>query len=148
MKDISPSIFTNSVIYFFIGLTVLLGINFFDYRRLKVYGFNLYAGTIFIWLMLLGLGKTFINGKPYLNLGFININYIDVTPVLLTIAVAGIFLNKDWAKPNWFVSTVFLLIVPNILYIGSSSVASAIIYTVVYLILMVLSGARKNSMLA
>lgn len=149
IKRISISVFTNSVIYIFLGLAVLLGITFFDYRILKVYGLHLFAGTMFIWAMhlVLGIGKTIFNGKPYLNLGFININYVDTTPVLFAVALAGIFFNKDWSKPYWFISTLFLLIVPNIFYIISNSWATAVIYTVVFLILLSLSEVRKKQLM-
>ncbi|MTI79534.1 MAG: FtsW/RodA/SpoVE family cell cycle protein [Firmicutes bacterium] len=147
MGDISVSIFPKGVIYFFLGLVVLLAITFFDYRRLKAYGMHLFVGTILIWLMLLAFGTTIVNGKPYLNLGFININYIDVTPFLFTVALAGIFFNKDWSKPNWFVSPIFLLIVPNIFYIISNSFSAAIIYTLVFFILIVFCGVTKRQLL-
>lgn len=146
MRHISVSVFTNSVVYVVIGLAVLLGLAYFDYRKLKFYGWHLFAGTMFVWLMLLVFGGTMVNGKPYLNLGFININYVDVTPVLLAAALAGIFFNKDWSKPNWFVNTVLLLLVPNILYLMSSSWNTAVIYTVMFLVLMLLSGVSKKQL--
>ncbi|SHK39849.1 FtsW/RodA/SpoVE family cell cycle protein [Desulforamulus aeronauticus] len=149
-KKLSVSIFTNSVIYVFFGLAVLLGITYFDYRKLKNFGWQLFSGTMFIWLMLLMspmLGST-TNVKPYLNLGFINIDYIGATPFLLTVALASIFFNKDWSKPNWFVSTIFLLIVPNIFYFMSPSFTGVIIYTAVFLILLSLAGVSKKQLTA
>ncbi len=144
-KKLSISVFTNSVIYAFFGLAVLFGITYFDYRKLKTFGWQLFSGTMFIWLMLLMLGSM-TNGKPYLNLGFINIDYIGATPFLLTVALASIFFNKDWSKPNWFVSTVFLLIVPNIFYFMSPSFSGVIIYTAVFLILLSLAGISKKQL--
>ncbi len=141
MKDVS--IFAKSVIYLFLGLVVLIGVTYYDYRKLKAYGSYLFVGTMLVWLILLLLSKT-VNGKPYLNLGFISISYIDIAPVLLAIALAGIFYNKDWSKPKWFASTVFLLIVPNIFYVISNSMAAAVIYTVVFLTLMLISGASRK----
>lgn len=145
LRDIS--LFIPSIIYAVMGLVLLLGITFFDYRKLKSYGLYLFAGTMLIWLMLLLLGKTIVDNKPYLNLGFISIDYISITPVLLTIALASILLNKDWSKGNWFVVPLLLLSIPNVFYITSNSITTAVIYTAVFLILMSVSGARKKQLM-
>jgi cell division protein FtsW (lipid II flippase) len=145
MRHISVLVFTKSLVYVAIGLAVLLGVAYFDYRKLKLYGRHLFAGTMFIWLLLLMFGGT-INGKPFFILGFFSINYVDLTPVLLAVALAGIFLNKDWSKPNWFVNTLLLLLVPNILYLNCLSASAAVIYTVVFLVLMLMSGASKKQL--
>lgn len=141
-------VFSNTMFYTLLGIAALLGITYFDYRKLKDYGWYLFAGTMIIWLMILGIGDTVINGKPYLNLGFIVINYVDsVTPVFLAVAVASIFINTEWSQANWFLSPLLLLVVPNMFYILSNSLATAFIYTVIILALMLLSGVNKKQTL-
>ncbi|RYD05767.1 hypothetical protein N752_07695 [Desulforamulus aquiferis] len=94
MSKLSFSVFTNSVIHLVLGFAVLLAITFFDYRRLKAYGWHIFIGTMLIWLLLLGVGGTVVNGKPYWTPGFINIDYIGITPFLLSVSLAGIFSTK------------------------------------------------------
>ncbi|GAB6180376.1 FtsW/RodA/SpoVE family cell cycle protein [Desulfotomaculum defluvii] len=145
---VSVPVFSRSLSYTLLGLVALLGMTYFDYRKLKVYGWHLFAGTMFVWLMILVLSNTVINGKPYLNLGFIVINYVDaVTPAFLAVALASIFINKEWSKNSWFLSPVLLLVVPDIFYIMSSSWATAGIYTVMFLAIMLLSGVDKKQLI-
>ncbi|MEG6615187.1 FtsW/RodA/SpoVE family cell cycle protein [Peptococcaceae bacterium 1198_IL3148] len=67
--------------------------------------------------------------------------------IVSMLAVAGIFFNKDWAKPSWFATSVLLLLVPNIFYVVSNSWSSAVIYTMVFLVLMSLAGVSKKQLI-
>ncbi|MDO7786576.1 FtsW/RodA/SpoVE family cell cycle protein [Desulforamulus aquiferis] len=144
MSKLSFSVFTNSVIHLVLGFAVLLAITFFDYRRLKAYGWHIFIGTMLIWLLLLGVGGTVVNGKPYWTPGFINIDYIGITPFLLSVSLAGIFFNQAGLKGHGIIKAFVLFTVPNVFYIISNSLSTALIYTLVFLILLFLAGASRK----
>lgn len=130
-----------TLIYAGIGLVVAVGLHYLDYRRLQYYGWYLYGATLALWLLVLAFGPQ-VNGYPYFIIGSFSVNFVSITPFLLAVAVAAIFTHWRWDSIGWL-RAVVLLMVPNVLYLATPSLISVAIYTTVFLVLMLLSGADK-----
>ena len=148
----SLHLFVKSVIFTSIGTAMLLWLHFYDFRKLRPYTSHFYAGTILLWLAVLMVGPP-LDGKSFLALGSVSIggqnhslfiNYIGITPFFLTLALAGIFIGKDWTNRSWVIKAASLLIIPNFLYMISGTAYLAVIYTLVFIVLMALSGAQQT----
>ncbi|WP_094604183.1 Peptidoglycan glycosyltransferase MrdB [Sporomusa silvacetica DSM 10669] len=148
----SLHLFVKSVIFTGIGTVMLLWLHYSDFRKLRPYTPHLYAGTILLWLAVLMLGPS-LDGKSFLALGtaFIGgrnhslfINYIGITPFFLILALAGIFIGKDWTNKPWAIKAAALLIIPDFLYMISNTAYLAVVYTLVFIVLMAMSGAQKT----
>ncbi|KAF1085530.1 Rod shape-determining protein RodA [Sporotomaculum syntrophicum] len=137
----SSSLFAKSLIYSLAGMLITVGMYFFNYRRLKSMSWPLYVGALVLWLCVLWQGSS-INGKPYLNLGFITIDFAEIALFFLTVAIAGIFTDRNWQQPNYLFKTSGLLLFPIILALMSSSLTTAFLYALIFLIIMRTSGAK------
>jgi len=117
----------------------LLFMLFVDYYKLKRFSWHIYWATLAIWLTTIVFGSAY-GGRSMLNLGFALIDFPSLAPFLLAFALAGIF--ADWRWEGWMsrIKTVMLLLLPTILGLITPAASSVIIYAVLFLVLMGISG--------
>lgn len=137
----ASSLFIRSIIFTLAGVLIAVGVNFYNYQNLKSLSWHLYIGTLLVWFYVLWQGP-FYNGQPYLHLGFITINFVEAAPFFLAIAIAGIFADWDWHQPNNLFKAFTLLMFPVIFALMSSSITASLLYALVFLIIMRVSGAK------
>lgn len=140
-REKSLSLFPNSLVWLSLGLIVAVGINCLDYRKIRRFSMYLYAGTLLVWLFVLQFGPVY-NGKRFLNLFLVQIDFIGITPFLLIVALAGIFSRWNWDQRGWFVKAFILYVVPCLFFShGSMYFWGNILYTAAFLILILFAGA-------
>jgi cell division protein FtsW (lipid II flippase) len=127
---------------------VVIGLYFFDYRKLEKHSLKIYGGTMLLLAgtMLFGLSA---NGqKIYLALGPLplTINTFSVSPIFFSIALAGIFKNFDWSQPKKICQGLIFVLLP-FLFLLNGSLVAAVIYAVTCITLMMASGARPKILL-
>lgn len=123
------SLFINKTVAVTLGIAIALSFFYFDYRKLKGYSTYLYYATLLalsITVFFSG-GKiiTFINAKPMLNLGFMVIDIINLSPYLFVISLAGILSNWNSDSQKSYFRIISLFVVPILLY-GKAFVISPI----------------------
>ena len=120
-----------STIMFVVGIVIIVGLYFFDYRKIKPFSKYLYIGTS-IFLILGGRYGIFYRVTR-------NFNYI--TPFLYAIALSGIFSEYRWQRDKIF-SNLIILFLPIIMIIAfqSSVVTPIIMYFTMILVLILISG--------
>ena len=120
-----------SIIMFVAGIVIIVGLYFFDYRKIKPFSKYLYIGTS-IFLILGGRYRIFYRVTR-------NFNYI--TPFLYAIALSGIFSEYRWQKDKIF-SNLIILFLPIIMIIAFqfSVVTPIIMYFTMILVLILISG--------
>lgn len=133
-------LFQQSLVYYFIGTVLMIGIYIFDYRKLLKYSKHIYIGTIIIIISTILFGVR-INGTSYLNIGFTNINFTGISPFFLVIAFAGIFESWDWATSFKFVLGIVIMFIP-IMLLSTSSLSIAFICIVLCITIMITSKAK------
>ncbi|ACV62996.1 Cell division membrane protein-like protein [Desulfofarcimen acetoxidans DSM 771] len=139
-------IFTRSLIFIIIGAVIGTGLYFFDYRKLEPYSKHIYLVSVLTLVIVIILGQRF-NDNLYLRIGPLYLNIVDISPLLLSIALSGIFNNWDWNKPKKLFQGLLLCVVPLILILVIGSMSNSIIYSITCIILMIVSGARyRNSL--
>jgi cell division protein FtsW (lipid II flippase) len=121
-----PSFFTKKVIYSAIGIIFMLGLCFWDYRKLLPYSRHFYVATLLVMGWSLLFGKQ-INGSSQLHLGLTTINFISVSPFLLIICLAGI-MASNWNGSIFPVKLTMYVLLPCVLYGLDHSSMSMIIY--------------------
>jgi cell division protein FtsW (lipid II flippase) len=158
----SVSVFTNSLFWFSLGLIIAAGMYFFDYRKIKSCSWYLFWGILLVWLTVLLFGPE-VSSRHMLNL--FGIDFVMITPFLLTIALAGIFSKWDWRQEKGSLKVLFLLapgkrrrkfkcragsllkafvllVIPCVFYLESAVISGAVLYAAVFLLLMRASGAK------
>lgn len=139
--------FERALVWATVGILLVFAIQWVDYRCTQLIARQIYLGTLVVWI----LGFAFrhsVKGKPYLFFGSLQINFVDVTPYILIVALSGLLSQWDWATNKGILKGSLLGILPIVLYFLSNSFAAGITFSVVFLMLMLVSGAKKSYTLA
>ncbi len=133
-------IFENSLFFALISLFVIVGLYFFDYRKLEKYSKYLYLATLAILVFTVFNGVASGGNRLWIKIGFYHINFVAVSPLLFIIALAGIFNHGDWNSPKQRVQRFLLLAIPLIVMLMAPSISVGVTYIVACIVLMVVSG--------
>ena len=136
-------IFTRSLALTIIGAVIVIGCYLFDYRRLEPLSMHIYWGTVLIIAMIFILGQR-VNGQLYFSIGSLSFDFVEISPLLLCIALAGIFNKWNWSEPKRMLQGFLLFWIPLFLILLSTSLTASVIYTVTYITLVIVSGASKK----
>lgn len=166
----SPSqLFNKTLLFNLMGTLAAVLLYFFDYRKIKPFSKHIYIGTLAVLSLTLFSGGS-VNGIKYISIGPFNINFVAISPVLLIIALAGIFDQWDFKSPKeislsikfsksrtWEVSlnsplqiilVLFMMFVPAILMLAYPSITSAGIYCTSFMVLLAVAGVKLKYVLS
>ncbi len=140
-------IFERSVFFSFVSVIIIVGLYFFDYRKLEGYSKHIYVGTLFMLIITILWGNQANGSKSWLDLGPFTINFVAISPVLLIAALAGIFNKWDWNKPFKLVQAIALLAVPLFLISLAPSFSTGAIFIITGMVMMIVSGAKMKQVI-
>lgn len=140
-------IFERSLFYSLMSIIAIVGLYFFDYRKLEKYSKHIYLGTLLILILTLFWGVEANGSRSWLVLGPLKINFVTVSPVLFIIALAGIFSHWDWSKRFKLVQALALFAVPLFLILLAPSISTGAIFIVSCMVLMIVSGAKMKQVI-
>ncbi|MFP3916606.1 FtsW/RodA/SpoVE family cell cycle protein [Lysinibacillus telephonicus] len=133
----------NKVIFIIIGLIVAIGIMYFDYRKLKRFGYLFYAAGVGLIIFLQLFTNSIVNGEQMISLGGIDIQVWMAIPLFL-IAWASIFSNtsfKLWHCIGLFAFSIYL-------FLWIANLSMLFIYIVIVSVLFLQSKfSRKEKLL-
>ncbi|MFL0248411.1 FtsW/RodA/SpoVE family cell cycle protein [Candidatus Clostridium stratigraminis] len=136
------AILGKSLIFSFIGIAISIGLYFFDYRKLNNYSKYLYYASIFILIYLIFVGSPVNGVKQYLSISSLSINISSIVLLLFLISLSGIFYKLNWEDKKNLLYAFALFIIPNFLFVLLPSLTTCIIYSTVFLMLILASGAK------
>lgn len=131
------SIFLTSLLFLPLALISAAALCFFDYRKLKPCSIYLYA-TVVIILFLLTKQETYLSMSR---------NFIAASPLILSIALAGILDKLNWNNSRHFWLSLGLLFIPYLVLLIKLSPPAAIIYALMFLTQMLVSRAKIRQLL-
>lgn len=135
-------IFQKSLTFYAIGIVLIVGLFLFDYRKLLNFSRYIYIGSVLILAFTILFGD-YVNGVQYLSLGAYNINFAQISPFFLIIALAGIFHNWNFADLKKYVPGLTLMALPALLIlIHKGSFPTLIVYSVACLVLLIASKVK------
>lgn len=142
-------IFIRSLVLTIMGAVTVVGLYLFNYRRLEPFSRHIYWGTVLFLVMTFIMGQR-VNGKLYLSIGSILFDFVEITPLLLGIALSGILSKWNWNDFKRMLQGFLLCLLPLIFILASPSLTAGVIYTVTCITLVIVSGAgpRKALLLA
>lgn len=133
-----------SIIYTIVGLSILIGLYFLDYRSIRKYSIQIYIGTIIFFIMCFFWSSPFINGgRLWIGFGGITINYVQVALFTFIVSIAGIFHNYNWSGARNLIKGIVIGLFPTILFILVPSMVMAVTYMVAAFTIIILSGIKK-----
>lgn len=140
-------IFGNSLLFSFMSLISIIGLYFFDYRKLERYSKYIYLGTLLILTFTILWGNQANGSKSWLTLGPFNINVVAIGPLLFMVALSGIFNKWDWDNNFKLLQGLVLFVVPLILILKARPpISTGFIYSIASIVIMIVSGAKLKKL--
>lgn len=136
----SIKIFQKNFIFYIIGIASMIGLYFFDYRKILPYSKYIYIGSVIISFLQVATG-VHVYGRPYFHFGFLTIDLTPFTLVLFLISLSGILQQWNWKNPYRFLLGLVIIILPEFLLLTSKS-STFYIYIIACITLMIGSKAK------
>lgn len=137
---LTASFFIKGLIYTTLGVFIIAGLYFFDYRKLEAYSKHIYVGTILLLAITYFTGLL-ISGKHWLQIGGVTLDVAAISPLLFAISLAGILNKWDWSKSRMLLSGLLLCVMPLVFILLNGSLAAGVIYFITCMVFLIVSGA-------
>ncbi len=140
-------LFEKSLLYSLMSLISIIGLYFFDYRKIERFSKHIYLGTLIILIFTVFWGIQASGSRSWLIIGPFSVNYVAVSPFLFIAALAGIFNKWDWSNPLKLMQGLALFAMPLIFILKAPSISTGAIYVVASMVLMIVSGAKLKQII-
>lgn len=127
-----PDLFINSLVYDAIGIGIVLGLYFLDYKKIKKFFWIIYLGTLIF--MVLSFAITPFQAY-YLS---------QLVPFLFVLGAAGIFDKWNTKTPINLALEMVMLILPIILLTRGSNIYSMFICYIIGIVILAVTGIKKR----
>jgi len=150
--NISLAYFTKQVIFLGIGLILMLGLSFFDWRGFRENPYFILVLYFVCFLFLLGLFffVSEIRGvKSWYKIGPVSFDPIGLTTIVLTILLAKYFSMRhiEMYKLSHIILSGFYVLLPVILIFFQPNLGSVLILIALWLGILIVSGIKLNHFL-
>jgi len=125
-----------------LGVGVIVGLYFFDYRRIQPYSKYIYAATLLILVYVVNSGTDIWGARLWLTVGPVSFNFVEMSLFLLIIALAGLLDNWAWQEPKKVLAGLTLGIVPAIFMFKAPAFATGVVYLGAFTVLILVSGVK------
>jgi cell division protein FtsW (lipid II flippase) len=136
----SIPVFTRTLALFVVGALIVTGLYLFDYQKLERFSGHIYLGTVSLLAFTIIFGQQ-ANGSRFLSMGPLSINFVQISPIMLSMALAGIFSKWDWNQPGKLPHGLLLGALPLILILAAPSLSTGVIYCTACITIIIASGA-------
>ncbi len=146
-RDVSELvIFKRQVFFVVIGVILVFVFSFLDHQFFKDYANWLYFLGIILLTSVLFFGTTYSHATRWLDLGYFSFQPVEIAKIIIIIFLAKLFSSKKIEKDNWrqLVWSGSLILIPFLLVLGQPDLGSAILFFVIWLTLVVVSGFNKK----
>jgi cell division protein FtsW (lipid II flippase) len=131
--------FTHQFMFVFLGIVIMCGLYFWDFRKLKDYSWLLYWITVGGMLLTRFFGVQVYGASRYFSVGPIKLDWIGISPYLLLTAISGILMNSGFQqtkdRKNDVLRGLLILVVPSIIYMMVPAIPILSMYLLVSFIL-------------
>lgn len=129
-----PTIAERSMVFMGVGLVMMLGLWFADYRILQRFGHAIHAGSIALLAMLPVIGEQMNGRRIYIELGPVGIDGTTVALFGLLIALASMQPMREWRGWRGGLQLVYRLILPLLLFLPGPSMVNALFFGLAFLV--------------
>jgi rod shape determining protein RodA len=128
-------------VFVILGLVIMVGVIALDYRRLEHVSTVLYVGTLFALLAVLGIGTSSQGAQRWFALGPLQLQPSEFATLVLIIAIATYCARRpDGLDFRDLVRMVMLAALPILLVIKQPDLGTAIVMTVVLMVMLAVAG--------
>lgn len=135
------SMLGSSFLFYILGFALAAVVFYWDYRKLETLSKHLYWGVILFLLIFSYISSGSLGLNKILRFG------IEISPILLTISLAGIYNDWKWDQTKHFLLGIGVVMFPLVMLISHASTPMALLFAAVSLTLMIFSGAKSTHVL-
>jgi cell division protein FtsW (lipid II flippase) len=125
--------------FVFLGIVIMCGLYFWDFRKLKDYSWLLYWITVGGMVLTRFFGVHINGASRYFSVGPIQLDWIGISPYLLLTAISGILMNSGFQqtkdRKRNVLRGLLILGVPSIIYIMVPAILVLSMYLLVSFVL-------------
>lgn len=150
--DVSgTSIYIKQSLWLLIGIGVMLGVAFIEYRYYMDFAYPIYTITLILLLMVLGYGIITSGAQRWFKVGSLSFQPSEFIKVSLIIALAKFFQrppDKEGYSLKQLYFPFFLIILPVVLILKQPDLGTAIILFLVFFSILFFVKVRFSSLLS
>lgn len=134
------------LLFFFINMGVVIGLQWFDYRRLRSWGRPLYVLTIVLLLAVMFVGTSALGAQRWIQIGPITVQPSEFTKLLMIISMAGMIESRV-NKLDSFKSLLPIVIfvgIPTLLVFKQPDLGTSLVYLAILCGMLFVGGIRMR----
>lgn len=144
INEVLPSTgsFRRSTIFNIIGYMAIIGLYFFDYKKLEKYSEKVFIGVTLILLLQLFVAVPVNGTKAWILLGPLSVNITELSLFLYVLSLSKLVRSIELKSAKGYLYLSLMLILPIVLYIQLRVSMEAVIYFVIFIMLMFKSKVK------
>ncbi|MDQ1284158.1 MAG: Peptidoglycan glycosyltransferase RodA [Patescibacteria group bacterium] len=133
-----------------IGVALMLGLAFYDYRTIGVFSTKLYFGLVAVLILVIFFGRTVRGTTGWIGISSFNIQPVEIAKLVMIIFVAR-FLSKkktELSSATRVISSLALVSIPILLILQQPDFGSAAVIGAVWVAMLLASEINKKNIAA
>lgn len=139
----SPS-FIKSIMFNIIGYITILGLYFFDYKKLEKHSLKIYIGVTLMLLIQIFFAVPVNGVKAWIPLGPISINVTELSLFLYVISLSKLLRSSELKSIKDYVYLTLMMLIPIVLYIQLILSMGALSYFIIFIMFMFNSKVKLS----
>lgn len=137
---------SKQLLFFIINMIVVVGMQWFDYRKLRSWGRPLYIITIVLLLAVMFVGTSALGAQRWIQIGPITVQPSEFTKLLMIISMASMMESRV-NKLNTFKSLLPIVIfvgIPTLLVFKQPDLGTSLVYLAILCGMLFVGGIRMR----
>lgn len=143
---LSSSLMIKQIAFFLGNCVIVVGMQWFDYRRLRGMGKVIYAVTLLMLIAVMLVGTSALGAQRWIQIGPITIQPSEFTKLMMIVSLA-MLLEPRVQKLNTFKALVPIFIfmgIPTLLVFRQPDLGTSLVYIAVMSVMLFVSGIRMR----
>lgn len=133
----------NQIIFFLLGMALLLFFTFFDYRSLKSFSVPVYFLGILLLILVTFLGRTTFGATRWIDLGFFQLQPAEIFKFILILFLAKFISDYNELGFRHFLVALISFFIPFILIVRQPDIGTSSVILVLFFVILMISKIPK-----
>jgi cell division protein FtsW (lipid II flippase) len=136
--------FRRSIAVNIVGCIAIVGLYFFDYKKLEKYSKIIFIGITLILFIQLQTGISVNGSKAWTKIGIFSFDITEMSLFLYVIALSKLIKELELKSIKGYIYLSTMLLIPFILFIQLVDAIAAVIYFAVFIVFLFMKQMRKS----
>ncbi|WP_251421548.1 rod shape-determining protein RodA [Veillonella agrestimuris] len=138
----ASTLVAKQLMFFLVNVVIVIGLQFFDYRKLKDWANSIYVITLLMLLAVIFVGTSALGAQRWIEIGPITIQPSEFSKLLMIICMANM-LEPRYEQLHTFKSLVFPVLYvgfPILLVFMQPDLGTSLVYIAIFIAMLFVSG--------